>query len=101
MELCILCPVHFMADLLNRVHIKAENISSTCSDVFSGTVPDIYPGVAFWLLQYSITPPHANVNTCPIPYALWVMEQVLNDVLHIPRDTTNGYSTPLLCTGKW
>ena len=34
MELCVLCPVHFMADLLNRVHIKAESDSSTRNDVF-------------------------------------------------------------------
>ena len=33
-ELCILCPVHFMADLLNRVHIKAESDSSTRNDFF-------------------------------------------------------------------
>ena len=50
------------------------------------------------------TAPHANVNTCPIPYALWVTEYMLNDVLHNPRNTTNGYSicvrTSLLCNGK-
>ena len=70
MELCILCPVHFMVDLLNRVHIKAKSVSSTWSDVFSGTVPDVYSGVAFSFVPYSTTPLIANVNTCPIPYAM-------------------------------
>ena len=42
-------------------------------------------GVPFWFVQYSTTPPRANVKTlAPFLYASWVAQYMLNDVLHNP-----------------